>query len=150
MHNLRFVSAYKVGCKESQRRLDCPHREGPSPSVMRTHSGFPGHSKLRVSIYKLTLRSGALWSPMPIETAVQLKPSSEVAYRECHASVWPGVPVALERSHIADYSFYFCALQLLIVNMKYTGTDYEVDMKKVGEDPETQRWRQRPMGCRRV
>ena len=24
--------------------------------------------------------------------------------------------------------------------MKYTGTDYEADMKKVAEDPETQRW----------
>jgi L-rhamnose mutarotase len=29
---------------------------------------------------------------------------------------------------------------LLIANFKYTGSDYEADMKKVGEDPETQRW----------
>ncbi|PBK62930.1 hypothetical protein ARMSODRAFT_895246, partial [Armillaria solidipes] len=49
----------------------------------------------------------------------------------------PSVLAALERGHIIDYSIDFYALQLFIANMKYTSTDYEVDMKK---DPEMQRW----------
>ncbi|KAJ7118846.1 hypothetical protein C8R44DRAFT_789434 [Mycena epipterygia] len=71
----------------------------------------------------------------------QLKPSAEAEYRAIHAAVWPGVLAALERAHVTDYSIhYYAPLQLLIANFKYTGLDYEADMKKVGEDPETQRW----------
>ncbi|KAK0458577.1 rhamnose mutarotase, partial [Desarmillaria tabescens] len=56
--------------------------------------------------------------------------------------VWPSVLAVLKHAHIVDYSIhYHASLHLLIANMKYTGTDYEVDMKKVAEDPETQRWR---------
>ena len=40
-----------------------------------------------------------------------------------------------------DYSIhYYAPLQLLIANFKYTGDDYEADMKKIGQDPETQEW----------
>ncbi len=53
--------------------------------------------------------------------------------------MWPGVLAALEPGHIVNYSIDFYAFQLLIANMKYTDTDYKADMKKVGEDPETQR-----------
>ncbi|KAK0442847.1 rhamnose mutarotase [Armillaria borealis] len=80
-------------------------------------------------------------TPKRICQIIKLKPSSEAEYRECHAAVWPGVLAALERAHIVDYSIhYYAPLHLLIANMKYTGTDYEADMKKVAEDPETQRW----------
>ncbi|KAK7043789.1 hypothetical protein VNI00_008401 [Paramarasmius palmivorus] len=72
---------------------------------------------------------------------IKLKPSAEAEYREIHAAVWPGVLAALERAHIVDYSIhYYPPLQLLIATMKYTGSDYESDMKKVAEDPETQKW----------
>ncbi|KAJ7460885.1 rhamnose mutarotase [Mycena galericulata] len=72
---------------------------------------------------------------------IKLKPSAEAEYRAIHAAVWPGVLAALERAHVRDYSIhYYAPLQLLIANFKYTGSDYEADMKKVGEDPETQRW----------
>ncbi|KAF5368596.1 hypothetical protein D9758_002178 [Tetrapyrgos nigripes] len=72
---------------------------------------------------------------------IKLKPEAEAEYRNIHASVWPGVLAALERAHIVDYSIhYYRPIQLLIATMKYTGTDYEADMKKVAEDPETQKW----------
>ncbi|KAK1217502.1 hypothetical protein PQX77_019853 [Marasmius sp. AFHP31] len=72
---------------------------------------------------------------------IKLKPSAEAEYLAIHSEVWPGVLAALERAHIVDYSIhYYRPLQLLIANMKYTGTDYEADMKKVAEDPETQKW----------
>lgn len=72
---------------------------------------------------------------------LQLKPSAVAEYKAIHAVVWPGVLAALERAHIKDYSIHhYPSLQLLIATFKYTGSDYEGDMKKVGEDPETQRW----------
>ncbi|KAJ7611630.1 hypothetical protein FB45DRAFT_312721 [Roridomyces roridus] len=73
---------------------------------------------------------------------VKLKPSAEAEYRELHAAVWPAVLAALERAHVTDYSIhYYRPLGLLVANFKYIGSDYEADMKKVAEDPETQRWR---------
>jgi L-rhamnose mutarotase len=76
-----------------------------------------------------------------LTACLQLKSSAEEEYKIIHAAVWPGVLAALERAHITDYSIYhYPPLQLLIATFKYTGSDYEGDMRKVGEDPETQRW----------
>ncbi|KAJ3930867.1 MAG: rhamnose mutarotase [Lentinula lateritia] len=72
---------------------------------------------------------------------IKLKPEAVDAYKAIHAAVWPGVLAALERAHIVDYSInHYPPLQLLIATMKYTGVDYEADMKLVAEDPETQKW----------
>jgi len=71
----------------------------------------------------------------------KLKPSAVEEYKSIHAAVWPSVLAALNRAHVVDYSIYhYPALQLLIATFKYTGTDYEGDMKKVAEDEETKRW----------
>ncbi|KAL1947271.1 hypothetical protein VTO73DRAFT_14232 [Trametes versicolor] len=71
----------------------------------------------------------------------QLKPEAEAEYRSIHANVWPGVLAALARHHIADYSIhYYVPLRLLIANFKYTGSDYDEDMRGIAADPETQRW----------
>ncbi len=54
-----------------------------------------------------------------------------VAWRTCGNATRP---------YHVDYSIhYYAPLHLLIANMKYTGTDYEADMNKVAEDPQTQR-----------
>ncbi|KAH9857570.1 rhamnose mutarotase [Lenzites betulinus] len=72
---------------------------------------------------------------------IKLKPEAEAEYRGIHANVWPGVLAALARHHIADYSIhYYPPLHLLIANFKYTGVDYDADMRLVAADPETQRW----------
>lgn len=48
---------------------------------------------------------------------------------------------ALARAHIADYSIhYYPPLHLLIATFKYTGDDFDADMRKVAEDEETRRW----------
>lgn len=71
----------------------------------------------------------------------KLKPAAVEEYKEIHAAVWPGVLLALERAHIVDYSIHhYLPLQLLVATFKYTGNDYEGDMAKVAQDPETQRW----------
>lgn len=70
-----------------------------------------------------------------------MKPSAEEEYKAIHAAAWPGVLAALERAHIIDYSIHhYRPLQLLVATFKYTGSDYEGDMRKVGEDAETRRW----------
>lgn len=62
-------------------------------------------------------------------------------YKKVHTEVWPAVLASLEKAHVIDYSiFHYPPLQLLIATMKYAGDDYEADMQKVAEDPETQRW----------
>ncbi|KIY49098.1 rhamnose mutarotase [Fistulina hepatica ATCC 64428] len=72
---------------------------------------------------------------------IKLKPEAEAEYKAIHAKVWPGVLAALERAHICDYSIhYYPPLHLLIATMKYTGDDYEADMQRIADDPETQRW----------
>lgn len=48
---------------------------------------------------------------------------------------------ALARHHIADYSIhYYPPLHLLIAHFKYTGDDFDADMKMMAEDEETRRW----------
>ncbi|KAI0831669.1 rhamnose mutarotase [Trametes gibbosa] len=72
---------------------------------------------------------------------IKLKPEAEAEYKAIHANVWPGVLAALARHHIADYSIhYYPPLRLLIASFKYTGADYDADMRLVAADPETQRW----------
>ncbi|TFY61208.1 hypothetical protein EVJ58_g4655 [Rhodofomes roseus] len=72
---------------------------------------------------------------------IKLKPEAEAEYKALHANAWPGVLTALARAHIVDYSIhYYPPLHLLIASFKYTGTDFDVDMRKVAEDEETRRW----------
>ncbi|KAI0324691.1 rhamnose mutarotase [Cubamyces sp. BRFM 1775] len=72
---------------------------------------------------------------------IKLKPEHEAEYKAIHANVWPGVLAALARHHIADYSIhYYPPLRLLIANFKYTGADFDADMRGIAADPETRRW----------
>lgn len=72
---------------------------------------------------------------------IKLKPECVDEYKEVHRNVWPGVLNAIRRYHIVDYSInHYPQLNLLIANFKYTGSDFEKDMKAIGDDEETQRW----------
>ncbi|EMD34365.1 hypothetical protein CERSUDRAFT_97626 [Gelatoporia subvermispora B] len=72
---------------------------------------------------------------------IKLKPGAEETYKELHADAWPGVLAAIARAHIVDYSIHhYAPLRLLIAHFKYTGTNYEGDMRALAQDPETQRW----------
>ncbi|THH31556.1 hypothetical protein EUX98_g2649 [Antrodiella citrinella] len=79
--------------------------------------------------------------PKRICQIIKLKPDAEAEYKAIHASVWPGVLAALSRHHIADYSIhYHPPLHLLIAHFKYTGDDFDADMRAMAEDEETRRW----------
>lgn len=60
---------------------------------------------------------------------------------DLHDHAWPSVLAAMERNNIVDYSIhYYKPMNLLIATFKYIGTDFEGDMKAIGEDEETRRW----------
>lgn len=72
---------------------------------------------------------------------IRLKPECLDEYVAIHNQVWPSVLKRISASNIRDYSiFYDRETSILTATMKYVGDDYEGDMKRMAEDPETQRW----------
>ncbi|KAG1865300.1 rhamnose mutarotase [Suillus subluteus] len=66
---------------------------------------------------------------------IKLKLECADEYKKRHGNVWPGIlngVNALRRHHIVDYS-----IEPLPA---YTGSDFEKDMKAIGDEEETQRW----------
>lgn len=77
---------------------------------------------------------------------IRIKPESESYYRKLHANVWPGVLDMIRQCNIRNYSI-FIRDGLLFSYFEYVGDDYEGDMKKMADDPETQRWWKECMPC---
>jgi L-rhamnose mutarotase len=72
-------------------------------------------------------------------SVVRLRPEKAAEYRALHADVWPGVLAALRRAHVSNYSI-FLRDGVLFSYLEYDGEDYEADMARVAEDPETRAW----------
>ena len=60
-------------------------------------------------------------------------------YERLHADAWPAVLEQLRRSSIRNYSIYRHG-ELLFAYFEYVGDDYEGDLARMAEDPETRRW----------
>lgn len=60
-------------------------------------------------------------------------------YKEYHASIWPEVAAQISASHIQNYSIYHKD-GFLFAYFEYTGTNFDEDMARMGEDPKTQQW----------
>lgn len=74
---------------------------------------------------------------------IGLRPEKKDYYIELHKNTWPGVLEQIRRSNIRNYSIFLAELEgklYLFAYYEYVGDDYEADMKKMAEDPETQRW----------
>ena len=72
-----------------------------------------------------------------------LKPEKAERYRDLHAHPWPSVNRMLKEFHIQNFSIHECKIEgklYLFAYLEYTGRDYEADMKKMADDPETKRW----------
>ena len=64
----------------------------------------------------------------------------------------PGVLKQIRESNIRNYSIYRAELGgklYLFSYFEYVGTDFEGDMKKMGEDAETRRWWKETDPCQR-
>ncbi len=70
---------------------------------------------------------------------IELKPEYREEYIRYHADVWPGVLATIADCQIRNYSI-FLHDDVLYAYFEYHGTDFEADMKKMGECPETQKW----------
>lgn len=70
---------------------------------------------------------------------IGLKPDVLEKYKEYHAAVWPTVAAMIEACNIRNYSIYHKDGQLFAY-FEYHGTDFDADMARMGEDPDTQRW----------
>lgn len=76
-------------------------------------------------------------------SVIELNPEKEAYYRQLHADAWPSVLKQIKECHIENYSIYFAPISdkiFLFSYFEYVGDDFEADMKKAEEDPETQRW----------
>ena len=72
-----------------------------------------------------------------------LKPEKADHYRKLHAKPWAGVTAQIKKSHIRNFSIHEIDIHgetYLIAYLEYTGHDFADDMKKMADDPETQRW----------
>ncbi len=70
---------------------------------------------------------------------IRLKPEKVEEYKELHRNVWPEVLKTIKDCHIANYTIFYKD-GYLFSYYEYTGDDYEEDMKKMAEDPITQKW----------
>lgn len=62
-------------------------------------------------------------------------------YKRLHAEPWPEMNAALTAANIRNYSIYLREPEnLLFGYWEYTGSDYEADMKALGERAVTKRW----------
>jgi len=72
-----------------------------------------------------------------------LRPEKIAYYKQLHANAWPEVLKKIKECHIRNYSIYMQRLDsnyYLFSYFEYNGNDFEGDMKKMADDPNTQRW----------
>lgn len=79
-----------------------------------------------------------------IHSVIGLKKDKLNEYWNLHRRVWPSVLKRIKDSNIQNYSIALYLKEngemLLVSYFEYVGSDYAADMKKIGDDPETQRW----------
>ncbi|WP_342331238.1 L-rhamnose mutarotase [Pedobacter sp. FW305-3-2-15-E-R2A2] len=72
-----------------------------------------------------------------------LKPEKLEHYKRLHANAWPAVLKKIKECNIRNYSIYLQKIgeaYYLFSYFEYTGANFDADMKKMADDPETQRW----------
>jgi L-rhamnose mutarotase len=72
-----------------------------------------------------------------------LKPEKAADYENLHAHPWPTVLKQIKACHIQNYSIHEREIGgklYLFTYLEYTGTNLDLDMKRMAADPETQRW----------
>lgn len=70
---------------------------------------------------------------------IGLKPEHYEEYVQAHADVWPGVLAKIHECSIRNYSIFHRGGQLFAY-FEYVGSDFDADMQRMADDPETQRW----------
>ena len=72
---------------------------------------------------------------------IGVRPEKIAEYKALHASPWPEMDEALSAANIRNYSIYLREPEnLLFGYWEYAGSDFEADMKALGEKAVTKRW----------
>ena len=77
---------------------------------------------------------------------IKIKPEMKNRYLELHRNAWPEVLSKISKCNIRNYSI-FSYDEYLFAYYEYVGNDYETDMKKMADDPSTQKWWDECMPC---
>lgn len=75
-----------------------------------------------------------------------LKEDKIAEYTKLHSAVWPGVLKTINECNLRNYSIYIKGNQVFAY-FEYTGTDYDLDMVKMGNDPVTIEWWKHTKPC---
>jgi len=79
---------------------------------------------------------------------IGLKPEHVAEYRKLHAAVWPEILDKISGCNIRNYTIFLREPEnLLFGYWEYIGADFEADMQRMAEDPNTQRWWDVCMPC---
>jgi L-rhamnose mutarotase len=76
-------------------------------------------------------------------SVTRLKADKLEYYKKLHADAWPSVLRKIKECNISNYSIYLQKIDsnyCLFSYFEYNGEDFDADMKKMAQDPETQRW----------
>lgn len=74
-----------------------------------------------------------------IGEVVKIRPGCMESYKAHHANPWPGINEMIKECNIQNYSIYQRG-DYMFAYYEYVGEDFEADMKKLAEDPVSQRW----------
>ena len=70
---------------------------------------------------------------------IKIKPEKLEEYKKLHKNIWPGVVKTITECNIKNYSIFYKD-GFLFSYFEYVGEDYKADMKKMADDPVTQKW----------
>ena len=82
-------------------------------------------------------------SPRRFAWVTTLKPEKADYYKRLHAEPWPSITRMITACNLRNYSIHLCEIGgrlCLFSYLEYVGSDFAADMKKMADDPETQRW----------
>ncbi len=82
--------------------------------------------------------------PVRYGSVIGLRAEKLDEYKKLHAAIWPEVAKRIRDVNIRNYSIYLRKLPdgqyYLFSYFEYVGTDFEADMKRMADDPDTKRW----------
>lgn len=90
------------------------------------------------------VRSGPAPNVQRYGSVIGVKEDKLPYYKELHANAWPKVLEMIRECNIRNFSIYLHKLDdgnyYLFSYFEYVGDDFEADMKKMADDPTTQKW----------
>ena len=72
-------------------------------------------------------------------STIRVRPEMIEEYKRLHVAVWPDVLRRISACKSRNYSISVIGYPLFSY-FEYTGNDFDADMKKMADDPVTQRW----------